>query len=238
MLEKMVIGGIGMIDIITAHAGADCAEDCIESWHSDNYGTIFVEDGYDHGMLKAYEKGWRKSKANFIAFIHDDVIIREPWIDKGLDAFDDPSVGLVGFGGALQHGRDDIYKTPYDYRQVGRFEYISNTDDAEVHGERFTGTREVAVLDGFCLILRRDLLERCGGWPIDKLDYIGYDYWISCMAHRLGFSIRLIGIRCHHLGGKTAVALGKNFDPDGEAYKSSHKYIYDEFRDVLPWRTK
>ena len=201
-------------------------------------GSTYIADGHK-GMLQGYERGWReaaKDGCDILAFFHDDTILKEEgWVGRVLREFESPDVGLVGFGGALVHGSPDLYKRPYEHTQLGRSYYLSNVDDAEVHGARFTGSNDVAVLDGFSLIVRRDVLDRAGGWPVATLGYLGYDYWASCMVHRLGYRCRVVGARCHHLGGRTAVALKKNQDESGEAYHAAHRYIYDEFRDVLPY---
>lgn len=236
--------------IIVAHAGADSLQDALVSWGctkfipwinnwcaqeiEGNHAHVGVFDGQE-GMLRAYELGRKLViDAEILAFFHDDLIIKEPWLERVLEQFEDDKVGLVGFGGALIHGTKDLYKKPYDFHQLGRDLYRSNVDDAEVHGERFKGVCDVAVLDGFSLIVRRSILDSLGGWPVELLDYSLYDYWLSCATHRLGYRIRLIGVRCHHLGGRTAVAL-KKAEGCGEKHELAHKYIYDEFRDVLPW---
>jgi hypothetical protein len=225
-------------------------------------GIIFVEDGKD-GMLQAYQSGLTKAAArNFdiLAFLHDDTIINDlEWTHRVLAEFEDPTVGLVGFGGALGHGYANMYREPYEYRHLGRYDFMSNMVDAENHGKRFTGACDVAVLDGFALIVRRDVLEGRGvvkpfmrgdtvtftehppfpnGWPLNTpIGYIAYDYWLSCMTRRLGYRIRLVGVPCQHLGGRTFVKLAIGQDPQHwQKYLDAHRYIYDEFKDVLPFR--
>lgn len=247
--------------IITAHAGAECAEECISSWTDTkkfppspredldfvvlpSSPPLILVRGQD-GMLPAYQLGFQVSRlpdvdCDILAFIHDDVIIRESgWQERVLKEFADPEVGLVGFGGALGHGTAGLYKEPYDHRQLARDHYMSNVDDAEVHGERFSGSRDVAVLEGYALIFRREVLEKSGGWPVGKIEYVGYDYWSSCITRRLGYRIRVCGIRCHHLGGRTYIDKGfGRRQGHWERYLDAHRYIYQEFADVLPFRTE
>jgi hypothetical protein len=242
--------------IITAHAGADSLRKAIASWHpkamdsmktpwehargfglTDIDPPIFIVDGKD-GMLPAYQSGLLNTTADILAYLHDDTIINDPgWVTKVLREFEDPKVGLVGFGGATRHGDPFMYKKDYEYSQLARAGFASNMRDAENHGERFTGAKDVAVLDGFALIVRRAVLEESGGWPMDTpIGYICYDYWLCCMARRLGYRIRLVGIACDHLGGQTFVKLGIGQDPKHwKQYLDSHRYIYDEFKDVLPY---
>lgn len=222
--------------VICAHAGAATLSEAILSWGE----TVTVMNG-SKGILPAYQEAYAGSEGfDVLAYLHDDLIIHDQdWTARVLKEFEDPLVGLVGFGGALWHGSPDLYKAPYDYHQLGRSEFMSNMDDAENHGARFTGSREVAVLDGFALIVRTELLDHTGGWPVETLGYIGYDYWASAMAHRYGYRIKLVGCAVRHIGGQTFVKLGLGRGPEHWAqYLAAHEYIYSEFKDVLPFRVE
>lgn len=203
------------------------------------------------GVIGSYQKLYEQTNEELLMFIHDDVICREEgWDERVIKEFgqtrgsDRRMVGVVGFGGALEHGTGDLYKTPYRLQQLARNQYYSNVDDSEVHGQRFTGSMEAAVIDGFCIIVRRSLLERVGGWPVDRYPpHHNYDYWICAMAHRLGFSVRVVGIRCHHHGGRTAVspeylewAKKTKWGSDSKMHEEGHRLIYEDFRDQLPYR--
>src|SRR5690242_15507640 len=105
------------------------------------------------GVTGSLQWLYEHTTAPVIAFLHSDCEIFEPgWDERVLREFDDPRVGVVGFGGSRGHGDADIYKIPYQLQQLRRIDYLSNTTDAEAHGERFTGSCEVATLDGFALI--------------------------------------------------------------------------------------
>ena len=240
--------------IITAHAGAESLDAAVTSWvgnlpqgwsavdhPSCQYASVdpnlFVLDGRE-GMLPAYQRAFEWAEHyDILAFIHDDVIIYDPqWHEKVLKEFEDPQVGLVGFGGATGHGDPRMYKKPYEYTQLGRSNFLSNMRDAENHGKRYVGSRDVAVLDGFALIVRRSVLDLVGCWPMaTPIGYVCYDYWVCCMVRRLGYRIRVVGVACDHLGGQTFVKLCIGRDPKHwQQYLDSHRYIYDEFKDVLP----
>lgn len=197
------------------------------------------------GVINLYQEGMEQGNDPIVAFIHNDVLMKEQgWDDRVLAAFEDPQVGVVGFGGALCHGSPDIYKTPYKLQQLGRSYYFSNVDNAEEHGARFDGVMEVAVLDGFALIVRRELLEKMGGWKPDEWPpHHLYDYRCCCEAHRHGYKVMLVGVRCHHSGGKTATrsdyqewAKTTKWGSDVGMHEAGHRMLYDLYRDVLPWR--
>lgn len=223
------------LDIIVATIGADCAGECIQSWGP---GCRFQFYTGTESIMQKYQRGLEESCADLLMYVHDDVLCCEPgWQERVLNEFTDDGVGLVGFGGAVGHGSIDLYRTPYALQQLGRQDYISNVEDAEVHGSRVEGCRDVAVLDGFSLIVRREILQRAGGWPLNTpIGYIAYDYWLSCMTRRLGYRIRMVGVRCLHLGGRSVVAMKQGGGPP-DHHARAHEYIYREFADVLPWRS-
>ena len=229
------------------------AKAAIEAWRTmmatpAKHQYIIVDNTEENrGVLASMQEGYEKAGQDIIMFAHDDVLIHEEDWDTRVEAeFADPSVGVVGFGGALEHGHPDIYKTPYQLSQLGRSFYRSNTDDAELHGERFTGSCDVATLDGFALIARKELLDKMGGFPVGELpDHHCYDYLLTLSAWRHGYRVRLCGVKCHHLGGLTAVskeyqewATKTKWGSDAEMHKQGHEWIYSEFMDVLPVRVQ
>lgn len=199
------------------------------------------------GVLGSFQAGYERTTAPVIAYLHDDVTIRDSdWAERVLAEFADPQVGVVGFCGALRHGHVNLYKVPYQLVHLARYDVLSNMDDAEVHGARFAGVCDVAVLDGFALIVRRKLLAECGGWLVHGLPaHHNYDYLICCLAHRFGYRVRLVGVPCHHAGGRTATtpayqewAKRTQWGSDVEMHIQGHRVIYDNFSDVLPWSSR
>ena len=208
-------------------------KDCIKSWKDNASASYPVYEVHGKDILTAYQEICDHTTEPIIAMCHDDLMINEKdWDLRVLNQFDDPKVGLVGFAGAPGHGAHDMYKSPYHLCQLGRVGFRSNMKDAALHGAAFTGEQDCAVLDGLSLFVRRTVLEEAGGWPLGTpVGYIGYDYWICCMTRRLGYKIRLVGVSCDHLGGKST-GLNPSLQVD---FEGAHRYIYDEFKDVLPY---
>jgi GT2 family glycosyltransferase len=88
----------------------------------------------------------------------------------------------------------------------------------------------VAVLDGFALFVRRSVLDAWGGWPIGKpVGYFMYSETLCCEVRRQGLRIRLVGVDCEHLGGKSSGT------PLPYSYEEEHAYFYEHNRDVMPY---
>lgn len=230
------------------------AEPAVESWRQTMRGEhevrIYPETtGPEASYLSKVQRAYEQTTQDIIAYFHSDLTIHEPgWDERVLREFADPRVGIVSFSGAMRHGHPDIYKVPYDYRQLARFRFVSNLSDAEVHGERDRNEQNVAVCDSFAIIVRRELLDRTMGWPIDGWPPTQHctDYWLCLQAHRHNYLVRYVGISCTHASG--GVALGQwdyaawaattPYGSDAEMHRASHRLIYDEFRDVLPVEVK
>lgn len=191
-----------------------------------------------------------------IAFLHDDMTItQQGWDTVILDHFaTHPRCGLVGFGGGTGFADADIYKLPYDYRQLARHDFVSNMRDAHLHGRRVTEPVRVAALDGFALIVSREFYARAGCscpqsvWEdclSDGIPFHMYDAWISCRAAELGYETWMLPIECHHEGGRTSVQMAAEyaevvarlgFESPEDLYAEAHRTIYDRFSRVLPIR--
>ncbi|MFY9936590.1 MAG: glycosyltransferase [Silvibacterium sp.] len=214
-------------------------EKCVRSWFPTEDVTSgahlhLIHSAEGHlSILQAYQQGLKSTSSPILGYVHDDVIVRdEEWFARVIKEFDDPGVGMVGFGGALRHGSTSLYQKPYRLAQLGRSDFRSNMFDAERHGKRFTRACDVAVLDGFAMFVRREILEKAGGWPVGTpIGYFCYDYWLSCEVRRQGYRIRLVGVACTHLGGKSSSAVQVMESP-----QDAHRHIYDTCRDVLPFK--
>jgi hypothetical protein len=146
--------------------------------------------------------------------------------------------------------------------QLARIMFRSNMVNAEMHGIRSLLTEQVACLDGFSQIGRRDFwygehthTHRADGAakgdvrPWTYLEQLGvvhhfYDGMLGCLAARYGWETWYLPVRCDHHGGLTAVgdrgyqewAKTKTTEGDHGFWTEAHEIGYREFRDVLPLR--
>jgi len=202
---------------------------CIASWLLTAYYVYPICEVYRKPMMEAYQEIVDRTGEDIIAYIHDDVMIYEKgWDLRVLKEFEDPTIGMVGFGGAVGHGDPNMYKVPYQMVQFARRGFLSNMRTAEAHGGRFSGERDVAVFDGFAIFVRRKILKK-HPWPVGTpVNYWIYDYWISCETRRQGYRNRLVGVDCEHLGGKSPSIVNEDIE-------AAHLWLYDRYSDVLPY---
>jgi len=209
----------------------------------------------NEGVPAALHRLWQLTKSQaretpeneVLVYIHDDVrVLEKGWDARVRAVFEkDPKCGLAGFGGSTALGGDEIYKAPYEVHQLGRRNFFSNMNGAELHGQRTTKEMPIVFTDGFSMIVRRSLLDKINGWswwPFHLVHH-AYDYGIACMARRHGYTGWLVPCEVEHRGGLTATTriyqdLAKGHGGDAQVHADSHKFVYETFRDVLPLRLK
>jgi hypothetical protein len=105
---------------------------------------ILIQEGYT-SAAKAYNAAIEKSRNDLIVFIHQDVILLDPWVSQLHSALDtlesrDPNWGVLGCGGTAYdgHGRGHLYSSGLG-----------------VLGEPFERPVLVRTLDEIVLILRK-----------------------------------------------------------------------------------
>lgn len=258
-----------MLGIVTATTNIERAEPCLTSWEQSAthlpMPLVIIQNGGTVpylGTVRAFRQGVdlmlaSHPEVDLIACLHDDVLIHEEgWDDAVERCFRrHPQVGLVGFGGAIGLGTDDLYQAPYEPIQLARIGYRSNTVDAETHGTRSLLPERVVCLDGFSQIGRRQFwqgLSPRGATHLPPWDYLElegfvhhfYDGALGCLAARYGWQVYYLPIHCRHLGGQTAVgdpgyqrwAAAQINGGDLGFWEQAHRTGYDLFRDVLPLR--
>jgi hypothetical protein len=216
------------------------------------------------GTVPAFLEGTKlalSGEAPIIACLHDDLIITDAgWDDKVLEHFRRHThCGLLGFGGAIGLGDEDLYRTPYAPVQLARKGFRSNLRNAEAHGLRSTLAEKVACLDGFSQIGRREFWQGLAApghgdaspavpiWEqiaAKGLMHHMYDGVLGALAIRDGWDVWYLPVACDHLGGQTAVgdagyqAWAQTQDPRGDAgfWEASHKIAYDWLKQILPIR--
>lgn len=191
---------------------------------------------------QAYQRLLKEfSSSDVIVYCHDDLTIHDPaWLSRLTALFENPECVAAGFGGATSLGRPDLYRKRFSIWNMARGGYASNQRDAEVHGERFTGDRQVAVLDAFCMAVRVEWLRNRGGWPVEHITFHCLDLWLACEAARDDKEIWMSGVDVLHSGGGTSVTekyqssawlQGGN---TGEDHLRPHVWLFENYRDCLP----
>ena len=203
--------------------------------------TLHNHGARNPGYMPYQQNVLNEETADIIGFLHDDLTLLEPWEERVIKEFEASDVAIVGFGGATGVGHPDIYKVPYHYTQLARANFLSNMVDAEKHGQRFTGERDIAFLDSFSMFIRREWLLSVGGYPVDRYapSHMS-DCWLCLKAWQTGNRVRLVGVSCEHTGGGAGPEYPKwcattKWGSDEAMHQYNHRLIYEEFSSLLPF---
>lgn len=195
------------------------------------------------GVIAAYQALWKRHADDAVqCYVHDDVSLHDDWADRVACELMDPGVAIVGLGGATGIGHRDLYRVRYRIEDLARIGYVSNQTDWKTHGERETGERDVAVVDGFFMAVKGSFLRKLGGWDWIQSNFHCYDLALCLEAHRRGYRVRMAGVACTHHGGGTSTSQSyvdflrdRGLTPE-EDHQLPHRWLYAEYRDVLPLR--
>lgn len=179
-----------------------------------------------------------KDSTDFIFYLHNDVFIHEKgWDDKLVRVLSElPDCGVAGFYGAKGIGVPAIYRIPYQLQQLVRIENVSGCSrmNAAIHGFRPPRyeIEKVAVMDGFSLIVRTELLNKLGGFDRSYPPHHNYDNDICLESLDKGYNNYVISMDADHLGGRTDVGedwtkpLGKT---RAEIHRDAHPVLYNKW---------
>lgn len=203
-------------------------------------GDLVIRNDENKGVMPAMNQAWHvlKNITDFIFYVHNDVMIHEKgWDDKILRLLSGlPDCGVAGFYGAKGIGTHDIYKTPYVMQQLIRLENVSGClrMNPAVHGFRHPRgeTEEVAVLDGFSLIVKTELLNKIGGLDASYPPHHMYDQDICTESMNAGYRNFVLSMDADHLGGRTDVGedWAKGFGKTkAEIHRDAHPVYYNKW---------
>ncbi len=210
--------------------------------------TLVTRDG--GGVVPSFAAGVTRAAldgARAILCLHSDLLIEEDDWDLHLLKALDQRVRYAGFAGGRGLGDPQIYRTPYDPHQLARRDFVSNPREAEQHGRRGTSPERCVVFDELAVFGTTDWFAPA--WhtmAASGLVHHCYGAFLAILAHHANAQPGwMLPVRCHHHGGREAVALpayqdwAHTQDTLGDAgfWNRAHEIVYDAGRSVLPLDT-
>jgi GT2 family glycosyltransferase/tetratricopeptide (TPR) repeat protein/2-polyprenyl-3-methyl-5-hydroxy-6-metoxy-1,4-benzoquinol methylase len=161
----------------------------------------------NRGFPAAANQGIRTATGSQVLLLNNDTVVTTGWLMRLLRALhEDAKVGLVGPYSNIASGRQRLTPSYEDLSEVDGFAWD--------WGNRHDGFREeVETLSGFCLLIRREVVDAVG--LLDERFGVGCleddDYCVR--ARRAGYRTVLArDAFIHHFGHRTFVGNGIDFD--------------------------
>jgi GT2 family glycosyltransferase len=145
------------------------------------------------GLIRALNQGAELATGELLCFLHNDTELRDPrWLERLQGAVrSSAGIGLAGLYGVRRVRRDGRY--------VGRTIVHCLAEAPTLRAPQ----TEVAVVDGVCLFLARDVLDAVGGFDEGYGFFHGYDRDLSFAVRELGLRCAVVNAPFVHRGGGT-----------------------------------
>ncbi|MBI5143854.1 MAG: glycosyltransferase [Candidatus Omnitrophica bacterium] len=193
----------------------------------------YIRNEENLGPIRAINQGINAARYNYIGVIHNDCLILENgWLEKIVSIMDrDPKIGIAGLA-----GRKEIYKTGC----VNEESLKHNLQNEDLNAPMEEEISEVAVVDGLCFVMRRQLLDRIKGFD-ETYGYMHcYDLDISLQSIEAGFKNVVVKVEAMHIGNGGITRKTREYKElvkdDYGLLKRNCKIFSRKWRHMLPVR--
>jgi glycosyltransferase involved in cell wall biosynthesis/predicted Zn-dependent protease len=169
--------------------------------------VIVLRNEENKGFPAGCNQGLAASRGEYVVFLNNDTVVTAGWLD-GLVQWslsDWPRVGLVG---AVTNASRAPQQVEPGYADLSGLPAFAARRQRDFAGKSLAVER----LTGFCLLARRELLDRVGGF--DEGYGLGFfdDDDLSVRALKAGYRLLVAqDVFVHHFGSRTFTALGVDF---------------------------
>lgn len=191
----------------------------------------YIRNDMNAGPIRAINQGIKAAKGRYVMAIHNDVIVMEDgWLNKIIAAMEkDPTVGLIGLA-----GRKEIYNTGC----VNEASLKHNLQNEDLNEPMSEESARVAVIDGLCFVLRRELITRIGGLD-ETYGYMHcYDLDLSLASIDAGFKNVVVNVSALHIGNGGMTRKLQDYKDlvkdDYGLLKKNCKILAKKWRRLLP----
>ncbi len=175
----------------------------VRSWQGPERVAV-VRNSENRGFPAAANQGLKEARGRYLVLLNNDTIVTPGWLD-GLVAWSLHQWPRVGLVGPVTNASRPPQEVPTDYEATEGIDAFAARRRQQFAGQ----AREVERLTGFCLLLRREVLEQVGG--LDERYGLGFfdDDDLCVRAQQAGFRLLLAqDVFVHHFGSRTFEALG------------------------------
>lgn len=170
-------------------------------------GSRLIANSENRGFPAAVNQGLAVAKGTQVLLLNNDCLVTTGWLRRMLDALQsDSRIGLVGPCTNYTAGRQCIGS---GYGSLSDLEGFAWQRAERHHGLRL----DCSPLCGFCLLIRRDVVDEIGG--LDERFGLGIcdDDDLSIRAERAGYRlVAACDAYVHHFGSRTFFGAGIDVD--------------------------
>lgn len=171
--------------------------------------VLVLRNEQNLGFGPACNQGMAEAMGDYVVLLNNDTVVTDGWLERMAEAAErDGRVGLVGPRSNYVVGPQMIEGVPYAPGDMEGMRQFAARLAREERGRGFFAPRAI----GLCLLIKRQVLDRVGGF--DPRFGIGNceDDDLSLRALLAGYAIWVAGdVFVHHHGSRTFRALGVDY---------------------------
>jgi glycosyltransferase involved in cell wall biosynthesis/predicted Zn-dependent protease len=169
--------------------------------------VVVLRNEVNPGHPPAVNQALKHVRGRYVVFLDNDTIMTPGWLDGliHISLQDWPKNGMVG---PVTNGAPDVQAVRPGYQDLGELDAFAETRRREFAGRVLANSR----LTSFCLLVRRDVLDRIGCYW-DERFHPGFfvDDDLSVRAREAGFRLVIaLDVYVHHFGHRTFHSLGND----------------------------
>jgi len=158
------------------------------------------------GFPAGCNQGLQRARGRYVVFLNNDTIVTEGWLEGLIrwSLFEWPKVGMVG---PVTNFSSQPQQIGVDYQELSGLPGFA----VRQRNKFANKAQRVERLTGFCLLVRREVLDKIGGF--DERFGLGFfdDDDLCVRARQAGFELLLAqDVFVHHFGNRTFQGLGVN----------------------------
>lgn len=182
--------------IVVDNASDDATAELVERLASRDSQLRFIQNGENLGFSKANNIGVCASEGDTLVFANPDTVFYHGWREGFSRALGEPNCGAIGPLSDVAAGDQNVGGFPE--LASGMPENIAK----EVASKYACETRETKMLIGFCLAVRREVLQEVGLY--DEAMFVGAEdlelsWRLRCLGYNLQIALDVFVEHRHHI---------------------------------------
>ncbi len=193
--------------IVVDNGSTDGTKEFLEAWQAGQANHLVIRNRENAGFAAGNNQGLALAKGEVIILLNNDTIVTEGWSHRMLGVLSrHPDTGIVGPMSNFVSGPQLVRQV--DYTDTAGLPAFAARLTAEHQGQSL----EIARAVGFCLAVRRQVIEAIGGLD-DRFGLGNFEDDDFCLRARLaGFRIRVAqDAFVHHTGSQTFKGANINY---------------------------
>ena len=213
--------------ILVDNGSTDGTLGYLRKYANDRNNVRVISNKENLGFAAGNNQGLAVANGNYVLMLNNDTVVTEGWLGRMLSVFERyPEVGIVGPVSNNISGPQQVKEA--SYRSLDDMPSFAKKWSAEHDGQSMEFQRVV----GFCLLAKREVIDRIGGLD-EKFGSGNFEDDDFCLrAAAVGYKARIAqNAFIHHTGSQTFKGAGINYqqslERNWEIFKSKWKLPQD-----------